>query len=112
MKSKLTRFDAALPFTLGERAWLLAGYGGLTPGQDILSVMRDSRARIIDAGIERDVDGEALVRRWVLWRRGLDEFADASTALVAQRLLNLLAMQLSAGRTGVVTASVVVDSES
>jgi hypothetical protein len=83
-------FHVALPFSEGERRWLLDyamafGFGRAPTGFELPDSISGTETTIISAGLRQVLKGRELVRRWAAWRRGVDEFAEQDTVDEARR---------------------------
>jgi hypothetical protein len=70
------KLHTALPFDEAERGWLVTAWRqeGSTTVEDLPGAIASQEAQIVSAGVERTVSGRDLMRRWMAWRRGEDEF--------------------------------------
>ncbi len=86
---KVIAFRAALPFTEAERNWLVKpSYGSLDPlYENLVKAVHSWSGEVISAGIRTAIDGHDLLRRWVAWRREIEEYADQGTLDVARETL-------------------------
>lgn len=92
---KFHRFHAALPFSEGERYWLLAADRRFSKQDtDLVAGLLASHTTIVSAGIRQPLHGRDLVRRWAAWRRETDEFAGQGSLDEAHTVLRSIAAQL------------------
>jgi hypothetical protein len=89
------RLNAALPFTEGERHWLLTAWSYMTlQGIEVADGIVAARTSVVSAGRRQPLRGDELVRRWAAWRRERDEFKDQRTLSEATFVLRLIGEQL------------------
>jgi hypothetical protein len=93
------QLNASLPFSEGERRWLIAAqranwrerYRERTDfAEDILAV----ETTVISAGLQQVLYGRDLVRRWAAWRREEHEFKGQGSLENAQVLLGSIIREL------------------
>jgi hypothetical protein len=92
----LRRFHAALPFSEGERHWLIAAERIEWPiaATGILEPIATMEDVIISTGVKTPVVGFELVRRWVAWRREAGAFAGQGSLDDARDALDLVGREL------------------
>lgn len=88
-------FHACLPFSEGERRWLLdfADSTKLAPAR-LEKLIVGVEATITSNGLHQVVKGRELVRRWAAWRRETDEFAGQGTVGEAQQHIRKISQLL------------------
>lgn len=80
LSESVARYHAALPFTESERLWLHSIYrqhreaGG---GGTYVGTIRRRHGHAMAAGSQSSIEGRKLLRSWMAWRRGTDEFAES-----------------------------------
>jgi hypothetical protein len=77
-------FHTALPHDEAERRWLYDNYWEVMPEA---GEVRDIETEVMSGGIRRVVHGRELVRRWIAWRQGSDEYAGHNGIGVARSAL-------------------------
>jgi hypothetical protein len=75
------RLHAALPFSEGERRWLIDTKRGMreVPYAKRPKALVGLEAIVTSNGLRQVVQGQELVRRWAAFRRSTDEFAHLGT---------------------------------
>ncbi|MGC2375539.1 MAG: hypothetical protein WA484_16865 [Solirubrobacteraceae bacterium] len=93
--------ELSLPFSEGERRWLIQALrkpSGNTHKPSVRArypnAFLPTEATVVSGGIRQQVEGRDLVRRWASWRRETDEFADQGNITRAIFLLDHLAYEL------------------
>lgn len=86
----ITDWRRALPYTEAERQRLYEVNQGRLAGR-LASITRQAIKHevIVDAGIERVIDGNELMQRWWKWRRGIGRLADPNGPQRAAAALRL-----------------------
>jgi hypothetical protein len=82
----------ALPFTEGERRWMLWDYKNWQ-GRGLVA-LKGQTVKIMDAGVTSVVSGDDVIRRWSAWRREQDEFAGQGGLELARRSLRDIASRV------------------
>jgi hypothetical protein len=80
----IDRLHASLPFSEGERRWLIDSKRGI-PDQEIPAAIVGMEAIVTSNGLHQIVRGGELVRRWAAFRRSTDEFARLGTVEEAEQ---------------------------
>lgn len=86
--------NASLPFSEGERHWLLDLRKGHILGRDhetFFGRLVAAETTVISAGVQQELVGRDLARRWPAWRREEQEFTGQGSLQNAQRLLSRIA---------------------
>jgi len=87
--------NASLPFSEGERLWLLPEIKALPHEHELLArLIGLGRVPVLSAGMRQDVDGRVLVERWADWRREEGEFAGEGSREHAQLMLGKVIREL------------------
>lgn len=85
----------ALPFSEGERHWLVqlfeAGVQGDENGAKVIVKEANWAECVMEAGQMRPLDGRDLLDRWWAWRRGVFEFEDGTALNIACKGLSGIA---------------------
>lgn len=92
--------NACLPFSEGERHWLLAQALEVRAYQDygaFVTGLIPVETPVISDGIQQKLVGEDLARRWPAWRREQQEFSGQGSLQKAQRLLGRIIYELVPG---------------
>jgi hypothetical protein len=90
---------AALPFSEGERYWMIDAQHKhrrrhRDPGVPLPKSLITVETTVMSGGLRQAVRGRDLVRRWAAWRREADEFAGQGGLTTALFLLDHLAYEL------------------
>ncbi len=83
-------FRVALPFSEAERHWFLNLDTDLEAKDtevEMAEKLSSQEATIVSAGMHKIITGRDLVRRWLAWRRGTDEFKGQGTLDIARETL-------------------------
>jgi hypothetical protein len=86
--------NASLPFSEGERHWLLGLRTEHIRGRDyeaFFGRLVAAETTVISAGVQQELVGRDLARRWPAWRREEQEFTGQGSLQNAQRLLSRIA---------------------
>lgn len=78
-------FHVALPYNEAERQWL--DRKSMSHASEMPSFIQGQEDRLMVAGVWRAVSGRELTRRWMLWRRGTDEFTGQDSVAEACKAL-------------------------
>jgi hypothetical protein len=86
-----------IPFNEGERHWLDPRWRTRRlhhEGPTFVDELLVAEATIISAGVQQQLNGIDLVRRWAAWRREEHEFKRQESLRTAQKLLGRIAREL------------------
>ncbi len=91
-------YNMALPYNEGERRWLLSkflaarhyGYDRI----DSVELVKSLDDRMMMSGVRRVVHGRDLMRRWIAWRRQVDEFSGQDGPFMARITLESIIGQV------------------
>jgi hypothetical protein len=83
LSETIDRLHAALPFSEGERRWLLDVQREISD-VELPEGLIGLEAIVTSSGLRTVVQGRELVRRWAAFRRSTDEFARLGTVEEAQ----------------------------
>jgi len=92
-----TSFYTALPFSEGERAWVIDTIQHsprIITVEKTVDFVSDQEGEIVAEGVRRRVSGSELMRRWLAWRRETEEYAGQGTLAVARETLGRLERHL------------------
>jgi hypothetical protein len=90
-----TVFHTALPFSEGERVWVVEKVRGVDRVDETLDYVVVQEGEIVASGLRTRVSGRELMRRWIAWRHETDEYAGQGTLDVAREALAGLVVHLN-----------------